>query len=215
MEDYTENFDVVKKLSGDNDIKSESYLISYLTLVTENIRTNNNKITRNSFWLLTSFIFYILIKNYDSSIKNITIQFITIENNQLFLNLIPVFFSFIFFQNVTLWNNNLNLLNIFDKLTTEMFSLGVLSDTKNIIRPFSLLHHVINYQYNNKKIHQIFKLPLNIAFLIIVILPVIFQIYAIYGIAINKICSFIPVASATLITVLLLATIIQALNSTK
>ncbi len=215
MQENLTDFDNNELFYQDGEIKNESFLLSYFTLVTDNIRINSKKITRNSFWLITSFLLYVLIKAYDPSLGDITVQFVTIQNNQLLLNLIPVFFSFLFFQNITLWNHNINLLNIFDNLSVKIFSLGTLSDTKNIVRPFSILHHVLNYQYENKKVWGIFKLPLTVVFILIMFFPVVFEIYCVYEITTNNYPSFIPIACGILTGALILATIIQAKNVSK
>lgn len=209
------DMDIMKKINEDQELEDESVISSYFNLVTENIKENNKKITRNSFWLVLSFLLYVLIQDYEASLESISIQFVTLKNNLLLLNLIPVFFSFIFFQNITLWNNNINLIPIFEKLSTKLFKLGMLSDTKNIIKPFSFLHHVINYQYNSKKVKKIFKLPLTLVFVVIMFFPVLFEIYTIYQIAVNNYPTFISITCGILTGVLCLSTIIQALNSHK
>jgi hypothetical protein len=140
----------MKGVNEDQNIESESASLTYLNLVTENLRSNNKKITRNSFWMVLSVLLYILILNEEESLKNISILFMSIENNVLLLNLIPVFFAFLFFQNVALWNNNINLYHLFETLSSKIFKLGIISDTKNVIKPFSFTHHVIYYQFNNK-----------------------------------------------------------------
>jgi hypothetical protein len=188
MQENLTDFDNNELFYQDGEIKNESFLLSYFTLVTDNIRINSKKITRNSFWLITSFLLYVLIKAYDPSLGDITVQFVTIQNN---------------------------LLNIFDNLSVKIFSLGTLSDTKNIVRPFSILHHVLNYQYENKKVWGIFKLPLTVVFILIMFFPVVFEIYCVYEITTNNYPSFIPIACGIRTGALILATIIQAKNVSK
>ncbi|TCK67565.1 hypothetical protein DFQ05_1343 [Winogradskyella wandonensis] len=202
-----------KELRIDEELQDDSVITTYLNLVSENIKSNNKKITRNSFWLVLSFLFYILIKDYEDSLETISIQFVTLKNNLLLLNLIPVFFSFLFFQNIALWNNNINLISLFDKLSSRLFKLPVLSDTKNVIKPFSFLHHVVNYQYKNKRVNEILKIPLTIVFLTVIIFPLLFQVYAIYQIAINNYPTFVSISCAVLTSILLLSSIIQAVSN--
>ncbi len=206
---------LAKSLLEDKDIESESARLSYLSLVTENLRSNSKKITRNSLWMIISVMLYVLILIKEPSLKKISILFVTIEDNLLLLNLIPVFFAFVYFQNITLWNNNINLYHLFEKLSTKSFDLGITSDTKNIIKPFSLTHHVINYQFNNKKILGLFKIPTVLALLTVMFFPVFLIIFSVYIIAIQNSPTFIPIVCGILTSIIGVSSIIQALSTDK
>jgi hypothetical protein len=205
----------IEKLNHDQEIENEAYLLNYHNLVTENIRNNIRLINRNSFLLIISVVLYFLIYTNAKAISSISILFVKIEDNNLLLNLIPIFFSFIYLKNITLWNNNLNLNDIFRNNSKKIYNLGLLSDTINIISPFSLIQHISNYQYNNKKVPKILKLPITIAFLIILFFPIIFNLIAIWLIAKNNYPNFIAYFSAITVSIITIATIIQAYNTSK
>lgn len=216
IQDITDKFkEDIEKSKHDQVIENESYLLSYHNLITENIRSNIRQITRNSFLLIVSVVLYFLIYENADTISNISILFVKIEDNNLLLNLIPIFFSFIYFKNITLWNNNINLGLIFENISRKIYNLSFNTDTVNIIRPFSFIQHISNYQFNNKKIPNLFKLPLTAAFTILLLFPVVFNIIAIVLIAKNNYPTFIAYFSGILVSVITLATIIQALNSKK
>ncbi len=205
----------IEKTKYDQEIENESYLLSYHNLITENIRNNNRQITRNSFFLIVSVVLYFLIYTNADAISNVSILFVKIEDNNLLLNLIPIFFSFIYLKNITLWNNNINLNFIFGQISRKIYNLSLSTDTVNIIRPFSLIQHISNYQFDNKKIPKLFKLPLTIAFAILLFFPIVFNIIAIVLIAKNNYPTFIAYFCGIIVSVITLATIIQALNSHK
>ncbi|GAL66477.1 hypothetical protein [Jejuia pallidilutea] len=206
----------MKANTEDQNIESESAKSNYLGIVIDNLRANK-KIARNSFWMLLSVLLYVVIIFDKESISDIGILFAKINNNLLLINFIPVFFSFIFLQNMALWNNNINLTLIFKKLTKDLFKLGVISDTYDVIEPFSLTHHVINYQFNNKKISSLFKLPSLIMLVVVMITPVLFIVFSIVQIIrINdNILSFIPLSSAIITGILGISAILQALSTFK
>lgn len=209
------NTDFAKTLLKDGEIESESAKLNYLDLVTENLRSNKKKITRNSFWMVLSVLLHVLVINEETSLKKISILFVSIENSVLLLNLIPVFFAFIFFQNIALWNNNINLFHIFEKLSSEVYNLGLTSDTKNVIKPFSLTDHVINYQFNNKRILNLFKFPTVIVLIVIMLFPILFVMYSVYIIAILNTPTFIPITCAILTSIIGFSAIFQALSTYK
>ncbi|WP_338358586.1 hypothetical protein [Yeosuana marina] len=207
--------DVNKFLYEDRAIEDDNVKLNYLNSITENLRVNNKKIARNSFWMVLSSLLYVLILFEEPSVKNISILFVTIENNLLLINLIPVFFSFIFFQNVALWNNNINLQRIFENLSQELYKLGTLSDTKDVIKPFLLTNHVINYQYNNKRIKAIFKLPITIVLLLVVLPPIPMMIYSIYKITMMNTPALIPIVCGILVGIICFSSIVQLFNPYK
>ncbi len=204
-----------EKLKHDQEIENESYLLSYHNLITENIRNNTKQITRNSFLLIISVVLYFLIYTNAKAISNVSILFVKIEDNNLLLNLIPIFFSFIYLKNITLWNNNINLNYIFEQISKKIYSLGYQTDTVNIIRPFSLIQYISNYQFNNKKIPKLLMIPLTIAFAILLLFPIVFNLIAIVLIAKNNYPTFTAYFSGIVVSIITLVTIIQALNSHK
>jgi len=205
----------IEALKHDQEIENESYLLSYHNLITENIRNNTKQITRNSFLLILSIVLYFLIYTNAKAISNVSILFVKIEDNNLLLNLIPIFFSFTYLKNITLWNNNINLNLIFEKISRKIYNLSFQTDTVNIIRPFSLIQHISNYQFDNKKLPKLLKLPLTIAFTILLFFPIVFNLIAIVLIAKNNYPTFIAYFCGIVISVITLATIIQALNTSK
>jgi hypothetical protein len=205
----------IEKLKHDQEIENESYLLNYHSLITENIRNNTKQITRNSFLLIISVVLYFLIYTNAKAISNVSILFVKIEDNNLLLNLIPIFFSFVYLKNITLSNNNINLIPIFERNSRKIYNLSLHTDTVNIIKPFTLLHHILNYQYENKKVMKLLKLPLSLTFFIFLFFPIIFDIISIILITKNNTPSFIAYFCGILVGVITLATIIQALNSHK
>lgn len=200
----------------DGQIENDAYRIKYFELVTENIRNNSRKITRNSFWLILSFVVYILLRAYDFTLGDINILFFTIKDNKLLLTLIPVFFSFIFFQNVTLWRHNENLLFIFDGLSQKMFSLAIATTKKDILRPFSILYHFTLYQYTNKKVPKFFKYVFMVPiYLLVSAGPAAFIIFTLYEIAVTNYFTLVPVVSFSLTAIILIITIVQIAYSHK
>tara|TARA_R110001583_G_scaffold3459_3_gene22069 strand:- start:322 stop:984 length:663 start_codon:yes stop_codon:yes gene_type:complete len=205
----------IEKTKHDQEIENESYLLNYHNLITENIRNNTKQITRNSFLLTISIVLYFLIYTNAKAISSISILFVKIEDNNLLLNLIPIFFSFVYLKNITLWNNNINLNFIFAQISRKIYNLSFNTDTVNIIRPFSLIQHISNFQFNNKKIPKLLKLPLTLAFAVLLFFPIIFNLIAIFLIAKNNYPTFIAYFCGIVVGVLTLATIIQALNTSK
>jgi hypothetical protein len=65
---------ILKGFKEDQEIDNDNYLINYHSLITENIRFNNRKITRNSFWMVTLLTIYFLIFLEGSEALNRTIS---------------------------------------------------------------------------------------------------------------------------------------------
>ncbi len=216
IKDIIGDIDVMKGINEDQTIESESAKLNYLDLVTENLRANNKKIARNSFWMLLSILLYILILREEESIKDIQIFFVTINDNILLLNLIPVFFAFVFLQNMALWNNNINLTQIFDDLAIDLYRLGLLTDTKNIIRPFTLMLHVSNYQLNNKRIFGLFKFPSFVMFVAVMVIPIFFIYFSIWRVIdFDAELSLIPFSCSMLTGALGISSVLQAFSTYK
>lgn len=206
---------IFNKMKIDKEIEDDSVLSTYLSLVTENLRVNYRKITRNSFWLILSLLLYIMILDNNPVVEKISILFVEINDSILLLNLIPVFFSFIYFQNIALWNNNENLIFIFNRISTKLLKLGIGSDTKTVIRPFSFILHVTKYQFDNKKISRLWRIPITVVFIIISLFPIVFEFYSIYHIAIKNFPTFFPIACGIVTGIICFTTIIQLLYSGK
>jgi hypothetical protein len=205
----------IEKIKHDQEIENESYLLSYHTLITENIRNNNQQITRNSYLLILCVSLYFLIFFNKSSISDISILFLKIKDSTLLLNFIPIVFAFIYLRNITLWNNNINLIPLFESNSQKLFSLSIFTDTINVIKPFSFVHHILNYQYENKNVNRLFKFPLVLTFIVLLFSPFLFNVFSIYMIAINNEPSIVAYFCGILVGILTLATVIQALNSHK
>lgn len=205
----------IEKRKHDQEIENESYLLSYHSLISENIRNNNKQITRNSYLLILCISLYFLIYFNESSVSDISIVFLKIKDNTLLLNFIPIVFAFIYFRNITLWNNNINLIPLFESNSRKLFNLSVHTDTVNVIKPFSFLHHILNYQYENKDVKKIFKIPLTLTFFVFLVTPFLFNVFSICMIALNNEPSIVAYFCGILIGILTLATVIQALNSHK
>lgn len=206
--------EVLKVFKEDREIDNETYLVNYHSLITDNIRLNNRKITRNSFWMTTLLTIYFLV--FLEGSKSLNIESLGgIKDPQILLNFLPVIFSFLYLQNITLWNNNINLISLFEELSRKIFNLGAFTDTVNIIKPFSLLHHILNYQYENEKVKGILKIPVAIAFYGIVFFPIGLDIFFLVLICINNYMGVIPVACFLIVSLITMATVVQAFNSHK
>lgn len=205
----------INETGKDKEIEDKSVLINYFNLVTDNLRENNKKITRNTFWLILSVLFYFIILINGDTISDIKIIFISIKDKNLLLNVIPVFFSFIYFQNSAIWNHNMNLWHLFEKLSKKLFLIGYKTDTAHIIKPFSLIQHFSYYQLSNKKIKGLFKLTTTFSFIVFSLFPLGFEVYSVYYIAKNNYPNFIPIICGILVTLLFYLTIIQFINDSK
>ncbi len=147
IEDIKQNaLKALEDMKEDQDIQSESRLLHYHTLLTENIRNNNRQIARNSYIAILSIALYFFIFFNESTVSDISILFFKINDNTLLLNFITIVFAFIYLRNITLWNNNINLIPLFESASRKLFNLNTFTDTVNVVKPFSFLHHVLNYQ---------------------------------------------------------------------
>lgn len=216
IEDIKQNaLKALEDMKKDQDIESESRLLHYHNLLTENIRNNNRQITRNSYIAILSIALYFFIFFNESTVSDISILFFKINDNTLLLNFIPIVFAFLYLRNITLWNNNINLIPLFESTSRKLFNLSTFTDTVNVIKPFSFLHHVLNYQYENTKVKWVFKFPLTLTFAIFMFFPIGFNVFSIVIIAIKNEPSFVAYFCGILIGILSLATIVQARNSHK
>lgn len=205
---------IIPNYKEDKEINNENYLLSYHSLITENIRSNNKKITRNSLWMIIVLTVYFLLFFKGPEALNIE-SFFGIQDPGILLNFLPVVFSFLYLQNITLWNNNINLIPLFESSSKKIYNLGEMTDTVNVIKPFSLLHHILNYQYENKRVNGILKIPAGIAFLAILFSPIIFDIVFLALNLYSNYLEIIPVVCFSIVLILTITTIVQALNSHK
>ena len=206
--------DLINKINQDQDI-DESQLTYYHGLITENLRSNNNKITRNSYILIISISLYFFILFDKTNISNISLSFFKIQDDTLLLNFIPIVFAFVYLRNITLWNNNINLNSLFDSTSRKIFNLSLFTDTVNIIKPFSFLHHIINYQYSNQKVKWFLKIPLALLFLILLFGPLVFNVISIYVIIFRLPSSPLSYFSCSLIAIFSFVALIQSFNGIK
>lgn len=207
--------EIMESINEDKEIENQSYLQYYHSLLTENLRSNNRQITSNSYVLILSAALYFLIFMDIVRESEIPILSLKITDKRLLLNFIPVVFSFIFLRNVTIWNNNLNLLPKFENTSKKVFNFGLFSDSINVIKPFSFLHHIINYQYNKKNLKRYYKLLLTMLFLLFLLFPIFFNLFSVYIIAIKNTHSFIDYFCGIIVMVFTIITIVQALNAYK
>ncbi|MFD2589024.1 hypothetical protein ACFSQJ_19015 [Croceitalea marina] len=182
---------------------------SYLNLVTENLRSNIKKVNRNSFLLILSVILYFLIITENPDAKKVEILFLEINDTKILLSIIPVFFSFVFFQNIALWINSTNLNSLFERLVQKLFELGIFTNTSYKLLPFSLLVDLSKYQFVNKKIHWILKMPIWLILIALLLFPIFFEGYAIFNIIKSKNYNFLSITCALLTLVFFLVTIIH------
>ncbi|QYA25149.1 hypothetical protein G3I01_06360 [Gramella sp. MT6] len=215
MEDIAAELkNIIPNYKEDKEINNENYLLSYHSLITENIRSNNKKITRNSLGMIIVLTVYFLLFFKGPDALNFESYF-GIQDPGIIFNFLPVVFSFLYLQNITIWNNNINLIPLFENLSKKMFNLGEMTDTVNVIKPFSLLHHILNYQYENKRVIGILKIPTGIAFLIILFSPIILDIIFLILLLYNNYLEIIPVVCFSILLILTITTVVQALNSHK
>ena len=205
---------ILEIFKEDQEINNENYLVTYHSLITENIRSNNKKITQNSLGMVIVVTIFFLVFLEGSEVLNLE-SFFGIKDPTVILNFLPVIFSFLYLQNITLWNNNINLIPLFETISRKIFNLGATTDTQNIIKPFSLLHHILNYQYENEKVNGLLKIPAGIAFFTILFSPIILDVFFLSQIFLNNDIEVIPVICFFIIFILTITTIVQALNSHK
>lgn len=190
--------DLVRNFGNDAEIEDKGIMSNYLSLITDNLRENNKRISRNSFWMILSLLLYFLIFTKSEVIAEFKLPFTTIKDHNLLLNAVPVFFSFIYFKNIALWNHNTNLNIIFTKLSKELYQIGHKSDTALVIKPFSIILHVSLYQLANNKVKSLIKAPIILVLILFFIFPILFEFYSIYQIAINNEPKIIPIVCVVL-----------------
>lgn len=164
----------------DQEIESESSKQNYLNLLTENIRSNNRAIQRNSFVLVVSVVIYFLVL-WDY-IKKVNILSFQLTDKYILLNGIAVLFSYLYMANIIRWYNNNDLRIKFDQLAKDLYKIGSISETLNAIRPFSILFHGLDYQTEKKDLKKWMKWS-GIALQAIVLFgPISFDVYLLVNI---------------------------------
>lgn len=216
IDEIITDFDkIVTEFKEDQEVENENYLINYQNLVTENIRSNNKKISRNSFLMVLCVALYLLLFFEESIFESINLIFGSIADQTVLFYFLPVVFSFLYLQNITLWNNNINLIPLFEKLSRKMFKLGQITDTVNVIKPFSFFHHLLNYQYENKKINFFFKWPSLVLFVAILFGPILFNLFSVVYMLIRNHYSAVSIICLVAVVLLSTVSVVQAFNSHK
>ncbi len=128
---------------------------------------------------------------------------------------LPVVFSFLYLQNITLWNNNINLIPLFENLSRKMFKLGQITDTVNVIIHFSFFHHFLDYQYENKKTNNFLKWPSLVVFIAILFGPILFNLFSVVYMLITNHYSAVSVICLIAVVLLSIVSVVQAFNSHK
>ncbi|RXG24259.1 hypothetical protein [Leeuwenhoekiella aequorea] len=164
----------------DQEIESESSKQNYLNLITENIRSNNRAIQRNSFVLVVSVVIYFLVL-WDY-IKKVNILSFQLTDKYKLLNGIAVLFSYLYMANIIRWYNNNDLRIKFDQLAKDLYKIGSLSETLNAIRPFSILFHGLDYQTEKKDLKKWMKWSGTALQAIVLFGPICFDVYLLINI---------------------------------
>lgn len=205
----------IKKENYDNDedkdILDDAVLSNYLSILFENLRENIKKVTRNSFWLMLSLVLYFLLEL--RVIKSVNLGFVEIMDYKILLNCIPVFFSFLYFQNSAMWNHNIKLSEQIDKRAVKLFNLGFKSNTIITLKPFSLITHFTHYHIFNKNSNKFYKNIIVIIFVLFSIFPIIFEIYTVYQIIIKSYIGLLSILSVFIIILLGVLTSVQFINA--
>ena len=208
MKDILEDLDLNLDPHNDQEIKDKESVLAYFQLITENIRINNRVITRNSFVLVLCVAFYFLLLS--NSINELSLFTARINDKNLLFNIISVVFAYLYLQNIARWYNNNDQIRIFEALSIKLFKLGFASGTTNQIRPFSMLFHSLDFQTENKTLHWLFRAPPMGAQIIILLFPIIFEIYSIYSIFSQEEKAIWSWISVAIVLLLMLITIIYS-----
>ncbi|UJH90109.1 hypothetical protein LZ575_14460 [Antarcticibacterium sp. 1MA-6-2] len=76
---------IFRAYKEDQEINNENYLINYHSLITENIRSNNKKITQNSLGMITVVTIYFLVLLEGSEVLNLE-SFFGIKDSSVISN---------------------------------------------------------------------------------------------------------------------------------
>ncbi|MAO41927.1 MULTISPECIES: hypothetical protein [Leeuwenhoekiella] len=176
----SENIPVISDPKEDQEIQSESSKQNYLSLITENIRSNNRAIQRNSLILVVSVaVYFLVLWDYIMEVNVLSFQ---LTDKNILLNGIAVLFSYLYMANIIRWYNNIDLRIKFDKLAKDLYKIGSISDTLNAIRPFSILFHGLDYQTEKKDLKRWMKWPGIFLQTCVIFGPIIFNIYLIINV---------------------------------
>ena len=176
----SENIPVISDPKEDQEIQSESSKQNYLSLITENIRSNNRAIQRNSLILVVSVaVYFLVLWDY---IMEVDVLSFRLTDKNILLNGIAVLFSYLYMANIIRWYNNIDLRIKFDKLAKDLYKIGSISDTLNAIRPFSILFHGLDYQTEKKDLKRWMKWPGIFLQTCVIFGPIIFNIYLIINV---------------------------------
>lgn len=201
----------IPDLKIDQEIKSESSKQNYLGLITENIRSNNRAIQRNSFILIVSTVLYFLM--LWGYVNNISLLNFQLTDTKIVLNGIAVIFSYLYMVNVIRWYNNNDLRVKFDALAKDLYKIGAMSQTIKAIRPFSILFHGLDYQIEKKELKSWMKWPGIFLQFIVLFGPIIFDVYLIVNMFRLNTCDIITIVSFVLTVLITVNTIIYAAKS--
>ena len=186
----SENIPVISDPKEDQEIQSESSKQNYLSLITENIRSNNRAIQRNSLILVVSVaVYFLVLWDYIMEVNVLSFQ---LTDKNILLNGIAVLFSYLYMANIIRWYNNIDLRIKFDKLAKDLYKIGSISDTLNAIRPFSILFHGLDYQTEKKDLKRWMKWPGIFLQTCVIFGPIIFNIYLFINIF--RLNTFNPIA---------------------
>ncbi|MFD2827103.1 hypothetical protein ACFSYG_11510 [Leeuwenhoekiella polynyae] len=202
---------VITDPKEDKEIDSESSKQNYLNLLTENIRSNNRAIQRNSLVLVSSLAIYTLVLlGYINEVNVLSFQ---LTDKNILLNGIAVLFSYLYMANIIRWYNNIDLRIKFDELAKDLYKIGSISDTLNAIRPFSILFHGLDYQTEKKDLKRWMKWPGTILQSFVILGPIIFDVYFIVNIVRLNTFNFIACLCGLLTFLITVNTIIYAAKS--
>jgi len=208
LNDYLES---LKNPEQDGKVSDSSLKVTYLTIVIENIRNNNQAIRRNSSLLVLALSIYFLLL-YDV-IGKLNASVIEISDKSILLNGITVFFSYLYLVNVVRWYHNIELRIKFDEMSRELFNLGILSNTTKIIKPFNILFHTLDFQSEKNDLSIWFRLPSLTAQALVLFGPAIIQCYFIYNLFALNTPDFFSIVAIILTLLLFSITIIYAAKS--
>lgn len=196
---------------GDKDLEIDDVSVAsnYLNFLTENIKENNRKLTRNSFGIVLSFTAYMLIYLNLGIGETIDFIFIEIKNRDILLNFIPICFAFFFCKNIAILMNIELLKPKFDLLCHKVYKIGKYSKTSNFIKPFLFYDHILTFITLNNKLSKIIKYPIRLVLIIVLVLPIVFQVWTIFVIFSSSDLNFISYLSASIIIILIVITFAQ------
>jgi len=91
-----------------------------------------------------------------------------------------------------------------------MFKLGQITDTVNVIKPFSFFHHLLDYQYENKKINNFLKWPSLVIFIAVLFGPILFNLFPALYMLIRNNYSAVSIICLIAVVLLSIVSVVQA-----